>query len=84
MELKNQMDICERIRKSVGMHHRAYVHISGMSSVLALWLSKEVDVMITYKSKNFIDSTVLSYQTNHRFNVTWTYEDTNFPRQKLN
>lgn len=80
MKTKNQTGICERMTKSLKMHHIAYVDLSVISSGFALWWSNEVDVRIIYKSCNFIDSTILSHQTNHNFNVTWTYRDTNFPR----
>lgn len=61
----------------VGMDNACYVMPTGTSGRLALLWTKDMDVDILFKDKNFIECRVGGRMIGEEFFITWVYGDPN-------
>lgn len=55
METKNSADVCEHIRRRVGMDHAIYVKVNDTSGGIVLSWNKKSLMSVHLKSENIID-----------------------------
>lgn len=78
METRNSRKKLEKVRNKLRLPNGVYVDPVGLGGGLALWWSREVDIHIRMKSRNFIDSTVSFIHENISCRITWVYASSVF------
>lgn len=70
METKNKRQICEEVRRKLGLEEVYYEDPEGISQGLALWWKKELKVQVNFKNSNIIDPKISNSNPPRSFEIT--------------
>lgn len=77
-ETKNTEAYCETVRRKLKIENGEYVNPNGISGRLALWWTKEVQVVIHTKNEYMMDTTITKASGGGAMHITWIYRSTSW------